>query len=550
MLQQLHIQNYALIEHIEIDFVSGFSVVTGETGAGKSIILGALGLLLGQRADSKSIKEGCDKCIIEAVFDISDYPLSNFFEENELDYQNNCIIRREIHANGKSRSFVNDTPIGVNQLKELGAKLIDVHSQHENLLLSNPQFQLNIVDTVAQNSELLKNYQQVFNEYKKLKNELSELLATAEKSASDKDYLQFQYTQLNDARLQSDEQTALEEELKILSHSEEIKTNLSQIVSHINKDEQGVLSLLKECVQSMRKTVSFLPAEKELEERLSACYIEIKDLVQEVENKENTIEYSPEKLEFIQQRLDLIYTLQKKHKVSTVEELLRLQNEFATQLSRIDSFDEDIAALKKKIEAKECEVEKLANELSEKRKQAIPKIIEQITKQLQELGMPQVQFDIVLNDKSEWTVSGRDDAQFLFSSSKHISPKPVSQIASGGEISRLMLGLKSLIANMGGLPTIIFDEIDTGVSGEIADKMASIMQQMSQAMQVISITHLPQIAAKGDQHYKVFKKHDTDSTATHITQLSAAERIQEIAQMLSGAMLTDAAILNAKELLA
>ena len=336
----------------------------------------------------------------------------------------------------------------------------------------------------------------------------------------------------------------------MLSHSEEIKTNFSQIVSHLNQDGQGVLPLLKECVQSMRKTVAFLPAGKELEERLSACYIEIKDLLQDIENKENAIEYSPEKLEFTRQRLDLIYSLQKKHKISTVEELLLLQDDFAKQLARIDSFDEDIAALKKKIETKESEVEKLANELSATRRQAIPQIIEQITKQLQELGILQVLFDIVLNDKNEWSMSGKDDAQFLFSSSKHISPKPVSQIASGGEISRLMLGLKSLIANIGGLPTIIFDEIDTGVSGEIADKMASIMQQMSRTMQVISITHLPQIAAKGNQHYKVFKKHNAHSTATYIMQLSPEERIQEIAQMLSGATLTDAAILNAKELLA
>ena len=549
MLKQLSIQNYALIDQIEIHFENGFSVITGETGAGKSIILGALSLVLGQRADSKTIRENADKCIIEAFFDLKGYPLELFFENNEFDYQETCIIRREILANGKSRSFVNDTPIVLNLLKELGVQLIDIHSQHENLLLSNPLFQLNIVDIVAQNNATLSTYQEAFKIYKALKTALTDLLLTAEKNSADKDYLQFQFNQLEEAKLIEEEQAMLEEELEMLTHAEEIKTHLERAGLLFQQDEQGILPFLKETLNSIRKVVSFIPSEKEMEDRLSSSYIELKDILQEIEAKQQLIEFEPEKLGYIQQRLDLIYSLQKKHKVNTVEELILLKNEVENQLDRIESYDEEIATLHKKLHHAELEVNDLAEVLSKTRKKISPQISDTIITQLRQLGIPNVQFSIVFSKKEECTLSGKDEVQFLFSSNKHSTPMPVAQIASGGEVSRLMLSLKALIANTSTLPTIIFDEIDTGVSGDIADKMANIMKQISIGIQVISITHLPQIAAKGDTHYKVFKKHEEKSTSTHITRLTEEERVQEIAQMLSGSTLTEAAINNAQALL-
>lgn len=549
MLKQLSIQNYALIERLEITFEQGFSVITGETGAGKSIILGALALALGQRADSKTIKENADKCVIEVYFDIKEYALHDFFENNELDYDETCIIRREILLNGKSRSFVNDTPITLTALKELGAQLIDIHSQHENLLLSNPLFQLTILDIVAKNNKILTTYQEAYKTYKILTNELETLILNAEKDKTDKEYLQFQFSQLDDAHLQKEEQPELEEELELLTHSEEIKAQLEKAQNLLQQDEQGILPLLKETVTAIKKITSFLPSEKETEERLSSCYIELKDIVQEVEAKQQSIDFDPQRQEFIQQRLDMIYSLQKKHKATSIEELLALKDSFEKQLSRIESFDDEIVALRKKVEETKIAVQNQTNTLSQTRQNIVSDITNTVTAQLQQLGIPHVQFSITITQKQQWSLFGNDDVQFLFSSNKHTTPMPVNQIASGGEVSRLMLCLKALIANTSTLPTIIFDEIDSGVSGEIADKMGEIMKQMSSNIQVISITHLPQIAAKGSKHYKVYKKHEEKSTSTHIKQLTEQERIQEIAQMLSGSTLTEAAVKNAEALL-
>jgi DNA repair protein RecN (Recombination protein N) len=549
MLKHLSIQNYALIAQLEMNFEQGFSVITGETGAGKSIILGALALALGQRVDSKTIKENADKCVIEVYFDIKEYALHDFFENNELDYDETCIIRREILSNGKSRSFVNDTPITLTALKELGAQLIDIHSQHENLLLSNPLFQLTILDIVAKNNNMLANYQAAFKTFIALTTELETLVLNAEKYKTEKDYLQFQFSQLEEAHLQKDEQTELEEELELLTHSEEIKAQLEKAKSLLQQDEQGILPSLKETINAIKKITSFLPSEKETEERLSSCYIELKDIVQEVETKQLSVDFDPQRQEYIQQRLDLIYSLQKKHKATSIDELLVLKDSFEKQLSRIESFDDEILALQKRVEETKTEVQNHANTLSKTRQNVIPDITHIVSTQLQQLGIPHVQFSITITQKQQWSLFGNDDVQFLFSSNKHTTPMPVSQIASGGEVSRLMLCLKALIANTSTLPTIIFDEIDTGVSGEIADKMGEIMKQMSASIQVISITHLPQIAAKGNKHYKVFKKHEEKSTSTHIKKLTEQERIQEIAQMLSGSTLTEAAIKNAEALL-
>jgi len=549
MLKTLHISNYALISEINIGFSSGFSVITGETGAGKSIIIGALSLILGQRAESRFIKEGEEKAVVEAEFDIRDYHLEHFFEKNELDYQpEQCIIRREITASGKSRAFINDTPVSLQVLREISAKLIDIHSQHENLLLSDDQYQLQVVDNMAQNTSILKQYQQHFTQWKNLQTQLYHLQKTADKQLSELDYMKFQFQQLEAAQLSENEQNELEMELETLSHTEEIKQEL-QKAGFLLTDEQMSLALLKEAIDAVGRIKSYISEDENWHERLESVYIELKDIAQEIINFEERIDFQPERLQWIEQRLNEIYSLEKKFKLNSISELLLLKEKLKAELQHIESYDEEIDTLQKKIAESYENVQLQAELLTKSRYNAIEPIENFLKEQLSRLGMPNIRFKIEITEAGEFSETGKDMVQFLFSANKNQSLQPVAQIASGGEVSRLMLSIKSLMAHRAGLPTIIFDEIDTGVSGEIAHRMAEIMKDMSKSIQVIAITHLPQIAAKGNRHYRVFKDDSGETTLTHISELGKEERILEIAQMLSGENVTEVALGNAKELL-
>ena len=550
MLRSLYIQNYALIEKLDIDFGSGFSVITGETGAGKSIILGAIGLLLGQRADVKSIRQGAAKCVIEARFEIAGYGMRPFFEENELEYEDECILRREVYASGKSRAFINDTPASLVQMKELGEQLIDVHSQHQNLLLNKEGFQLNVLDILAHDEEELNNYQSLHREWKQVQQDLEDLIILAEQNKADEDYIRFQLEQLEDAQLAAGEQEELEQEADTLSHAEEIKAGLFRAGQVINSDEGGLLSALKECLNTMLGLQKVYPSAGELAERLESSYIELKDISQEVSGKEEEIEFNPVRLEEVNDRLNLIYTLQQKHRVTTVDELLALADDYAAKLANITSSDEQIEELKVRSEALYSKVKKQAAVLTKLRTAAAREVEKQMAARLIPLGMPNVRFRVEIGARKEPGVHGADTVNFLFSANKNGALQSISSVASGGEIARVMLSVKAMIAGAVKLPTIVFDEIDTGVSGEIADRMADIMQEMGDSdRQVISITHLPQIAARGRAHYKVYKQDNETETNSHIRRLADEERIEEIAHMLSGATLTDAALNNAKALL-
>ena len=550
MLRSLYIQNYALIEKLDIDFGSGFSVITGETGAGKSIILGAIGLLLGQRADVKSIRQGAAKCVIEARFEIAGYGMRPFFEENELEYEDECILRREVYASGKSRAFINDTPASLVQMKELGEQLIDVHSQHQNLLLNKEGFQLNVLDILAHDEEELNNYQSLHREWKQVQQDLEDLIVLAEQNKADEDYIRFQLEQLEDAQLAAGEQEELEQEADTLSHAEEIKAGLFRAGQVMNSDEGGLLSALKECLNTMLGLQKVYPSAGELAERLESSYIELKDISQEVSGKEEEIEFNPVRLEEVNDRLNLIYTLQQKHRVTTVDELLALADDYAAKLANITSSDEQIEELKVRSEALYSKVKKQAALLTKLRTAAAREVEKQMAARLIPLGMPNVRFRVEIGARKEPGVHGADTVNFLFSANKNGALQSISSVASGGEIARVMLSVKAMIAGAVKLPTIVFDEIDTGVSGEIADRMADIMQEMGDSdRQVISITHLPQIAARGRAHYKVYKQDNETETNSHIRRLADEERIEEIAHMLSGATLTDAALNNAKALL-
>ena len=551
MLKSLHISNYALITELSIDFESGLSVITGETGAGKSIILGALSLILGQRADTKSIKIDADKCVIEAEFDISAYVhLNKFFEHNDLDNEGKfCIIRRELTNTGKSRAFINDTPVGLNVVRELSMQLIDIHSQHENLLLSNVGYQLDVVDSIAQNSQIVSVYKLSYLEWRNIQNELKQLQKTSEKQASDADYIQFQFQQLNEANLVENEQKDLETEQETLNHAEEIKSELLKTQQLLEEDHAS-LPLLKETISALSHIKSFIPNGVNWYDRLQSSLIELKDISDEMRSFEEKVEFNPVRLEWVETRLSELFTLQKKYKVTTVIELIQLRDNFAKQLQRIDLFDEELDALKAKLEACLAKLMKNAGNLTSSRKKACKPIETYLVDQLTKLGMPNIQFQILIFSETDYTENGNDEVQFLFSANKNRPLQPVTMIASGGEVSRLMLAIKSLVAHKADLPTIIFDEIDTGVSGEIANRMGEIMQTMSTDMQVITITHLPQIAAKGDHHYRVYKDESGQQTQTHIQRLTTNERLDELAHMLSGKNVTDAALLNARELLA
>ena len=550
MLRSLYIQNYALIEKLDIGFDSGFSVITGETGAGKSIILGAIGLLLGQRADVKSIRKGASKCIIEARFDVSAYGMQPFFEANELEYEDECILRRELYASGKSRAFINDTPASLVQMKELGELLIDVHSQHQNLLLNKEGFQLNVLDLLAHDEAELAAYQKLYNDWRQTRQDLEALVARAEQSRADEDYIRFQLEQLEEANLTDGEQEELEQEAEMLTHAEDIKAGLYRAGQALNADEGSVLEALKDCQNTMMGLRSVFAPAGELADRLDSVYIELKDISQELADKEEEVEFNPARLDEVNARLNLIYSLQQKHRVDTVKALLSLQENYALQLSAITSSDEDIARLEAQVKELFSQVTAQAQVLTEARTRAAREVERQMAARLVPLGMPNVRFQVEMGVRKEPGVHGADTVNFLFSANKNGVLQNISSVASGGEIARVMLSVKAMIAGAVKLPTIVFDEIDTGVSGEIADRMADIMQEMGDNdRQVISITHLPQIAARGRAHYKVYKEDNEVETNSHIRRLTDDERVEELAHMLSGATLTEAALNNARALL-
>ena len=556
MIKSLHIENYALIEHLDIEMYKGFSVITGETGAGKSIILGAIELLRGCRADSHSIRRGAMRCVVEAVFDITDYGLNGWFDENELDFDGHeCIVRREITQAGKSRAFINDTPVNLTLLKDIGEKLIDIHSQHKNLLLGKEDFQRSVLDIFAKNAELLNQHRSLYRQTQAARRQWETAVAEANRNRDEEDYLRFQFEQLDEAKLQEGEQEELEEEAAMLEHAEEIKQNLyvaqGQLQGCDNEGETDVLQGMRHAMSAIQTISDKMTAANELYERLNSCYIEVKDIANEMESLAEGVEYNPARLEQVNERLNTIYSLQQKHHVETVEELIALREQLKAQLDAIDNSDENVAELKKKWEELQGQTRRLATELSDRRKKAAAPLQKELEKSLQSLGMPNARITITVEHDEKFAgEDGSDAIQFLFSANKNGELQNLSQVASGGEIARVMLSLKALIAKEVKLPTIIFDEIDTGVSGSIAEKMAVIMQQMGQSnRQVISITHLPQIAALGTEHYRVYKEDSADDTTSHIVHLSNEERVEEIAHMLSGETITDAAVENARVLL-
>ena len=556
MLKELHIRNFALIDKLDIDFESGFSVITGETGAGKSIVLGAIGLLMGQRADTKAIKTGEQKCSIEAHFNLSAYDMKDWFDENEIDFDaDDCIIRRELTASGKSRGFINDTPASVHQMKELGEMLMDVHSQHQNLLLQKEDFQLNTVDIIAHNTKEREEYSKAFHELHDAEKALAELKNSISDNRKNEEFMRFQLDELTAANLVKGEQEELEQEQESASHTEDIKSALYEADVLLNGDDNDIISNLKQVCSSIESITRVYPHVEELSERLESAYIEIKDIASDISSTLDDVEFDPERLEYINNRLDTIYSLEKKYSKGNVEELIEERDRLQKAIDAIDNSDEDLKELSAKVDTLRKKAQQLAETLTKTRTKAAKTVEDEIHKRLTALGMPNVQFAIELTcnkteDSSHLTKDGQDKIAFMFSANKGMALRPVSQVASGGEIARVMLSLKAMISGAVKLPTIIFDEIDTGVSGKMAEKMADIMKEMGEAnRQVISITHLPQIAAKGSFHYKV-EKHDTESGTTSLMRrLNDEERVQEIAQMLSGENITDAALTNARELL-
>ena len=550
MLKHLYIKNFTLIDELDIELYQGFSVITGETGAGKSIILGALGLLLGQRADSKAIKQGAEKCVIEAHFDLSRYGMTDFFEENEIEYDAaDCIVRRELTASGKSRAFINDTPVQLSLLKELGEQLVDIHSQHQNLLLNKQDFQLNVVDIIAGDEKEQQLYQQAYTQYHATEKELSALKESIEQNRQNADFLQFQFEELTQANLAEGEQEELEQKSETMSHSEEIKSVLYEADNALSADQTGVVESLRTALSAIRQIEKVLPDAGELVERLDSSYIELKDIAQEISSQMEHVDFDPAELDAINNRLDKLYDLEKKYHVETVEELIAKRDELKIQLGRIENSDEALAELQQKLATQLAQAQKAAEALTKLRTKAAKQIEKEMQGRLMPLGMPNVKFSIEMTQEP-LNVSGQDKVAFLFSANTSTPLQPISQVASGGEIARVMLSLKAMISGAVKLPTIIFDEIDTGVSGKTAEKMAEIMQEMGHhERQVISITHLPQIAALGSAHYKVEKEETAKGTISRMRKLSDDERVLEIAQMLSGSNVSVAAISNAKQLL-
>ena len=550
MLKQLYIKNFTLIDELNIAFNSGFSVITGETGAGKSIILGAINLLLGQRADTKVIKADRDKCVIEAHFNLSKYGMDQFFADNDIDYDSeDCIIRREINKNGKSRAFVNDMPVQLTLMRELGEMLVDIHSQHQNLLLQKENFQLNVVDIIAHDEQERKNYQESFKAYRKAYADLKQLEENIAQGKENEEFMRFQFNEIEKANLKADEQESIEQETEQLAHSEEIKEALFEADSLLTGEERGAVEQVKRAANRLHAIEQVYPNAKELAERLDNCHIELKDIAQEISRDTDHIEFDPARLDQLNERLDTIYSLQQKFHVSTIAELLQIKEELGKQLGNIDNSEELLEETRQRVNQLEQLCHEKAEMLTRKREKAALLVEKEMANRLVPLGIPNVRFQIQLTVK-ELSEDGRDKIAFLFSANRSTPLQPVSQVASGGEIARVMLSLKAMISGAVQLPTIIFDEIDTGVSGRVAEMMAQIMQEMGQHnRQVISITHLPQIAALGTTHYKVSKEETNEGTVSHMRILTDDERIQEIAQMLSGSNISAEAISNAKALL-
>ena len=554
MLKKLDIRNFTLIDHLEMALYPGFSVITGETGAGKSIVIGAIGLLLGNRADAKQVKRGCDKCIIEATFDLSIYHsdvLKDFFEDNDLDYEpEECLLRREVNANGKSRAFINDTPVTLALMRELGEQLIDVHSQHQNLLLSKEDFQMNVVDIIARDRQQLADYRAAFAEYRSAQRRLEELREQIATSRDNEDFLRFQQKELSEANLASGEQEQLEQEAELMSHAEDIKRALHEADYGLSGDDTGIVNLTRSIAAQLRSVADVYPEAQELAERLESCFVELKDISQEIASKVDDVEYDPQRFNLITQRLDTIYTLQQKFHVQTVDELLDRLNGINAQLDNIDNSDEELQELERSVEKLHAVCVEKAVVLTDMRRKSATVVEQELSKLLVPLGIPKVRFKVEVSP-ADLSTNGADKVMFLFSANSSTDMQPVSQVASGGEIARVMLSLKAMISKTIGLPTIIFDEIDTGVSGRVAEQMAHIMRDMGKAnRQVLCITHLPQIAAAGSTHYKVAKQETEHGTVSTMTQLSDEQRITEIAQMLSGSDVSQAAVDNAKSLLA
>jgi DNA repair protein RecN (Recombination protein N) len=549
MLLALSIKNYALIEHLEVDFSNQFSIITGETGAGKSILLGALGLVLGNRADLSSLKDSEQKCVIEAQFQLSKYQLQTVFESNDLDYDDNTIIRREILPTGKSRAFVNDSPVNLQQLQELATYLIDIHSQNETRALVNEAYQIEVLDLVAQNEALLKQYQNELKQYKLLQKQYNQLVSDKDSLVKEQEYNRFLLEELLQANLTSGEQELLEEELEKLSNVEFIKENLDKILAVANEEQIGLLSLLNETKQAFGRIQGFSTSFKDLSERINSIGIEFQDVLDETFRESDKIINDPERLEWVQNKLQAIYNLQKKHQVTSVDDLLIIQNQLDEKVVLVDELDTTIQKLEQEIASQLEKVTDIANLISDQRKKVAPKLTAEMEVILTQLGMPDAQLVFDIQKANSFLATGNDLVILQFSANKGMPLGTLKKVASGGEMSRIMLALKAVLANYSNLPTIIFDEIDTGVSGEIAIKMGEIMKTMSQRLQVFAITHLPQIAAKGNQHYKVFKFNQGETTISELKQLSENERITEIAEMLSGKAITDSAIVHAKALL-
>ena len=550
MLRQLYIRNFTLIDELDITFKPGFSVITGETGAGKSIILGAIGQILGNRADARMVKAGCDKCVIEAHFDLSNYDMESFFNDNDIDYEpEDCIIRRELKANGKSRAFINDTPVALTTARELGQQLVDIHSQHQNLLLQKEDFQLNVVDIIAHNSQLLNDYRTLFDGYAKAKAALREKEEECEKDRANEDFLRFQADELVKAQLIDGEQEELEQELETLSHAEDIKGALFDADNLLSGDDRCITQSCKTMLSRLSDIGDVYPAIRQVTERIDSAYIELKDIARDISNLAESIDFDPARLTMANERLDTIYTLQKKHHVESVAELIAIRDSLTARLNDITNSEDMLEDMRRQVEDMHRKATEAAARLTESRQEAARHVTEQLLAQMTALGMPNARFEIKFETK-ELAVDGADRISYMFSANKNVPLEPIAQVASGGEVARVMLSLKAMISGAVKLPTIIFDEIDTGVSGRVAEMMAQIMRQMGQAdRQVISITHLPQIAALGTTHYKVEKTDTDDTTISRMRMLGHDERITEIAQMLSGSNISDAAIENAKSLL-
>lgn len=549
MLLKLSVNNYALIDELNIKFSSGLSIIAGETGSGKSILLGAMSLILGQRADTSVLQDKARKCIVEGEFDITGYDLNDFFDDNQLDHYNISIIRREINESGKSRAFINDTPVNLNLLKELGAKLVDIHSQHHNLILSENHFQLNVLDVIAGNGMLIDSYKQHYREYILVLDTFNDLSAKAEKATADLDYYKFQLDQLNSARLVAGEQPELEEELKLLTHAGEIKEVLNRSSALLDGEESSLLSFLTDIQSGLKKIEQYFPKISDLNQRLQSSIIEIKDISDELAGMNSITEFDPVRIGYINERLDLIYNLQQKHHVSTVDELITFRDELNVKVDEISNYEFRIEEAGKKLDRCMQDLSAVSDTLSESRKKAIPVLEEHMVNLLRQLGIPNARFVVKHHKLDQFSKNGNDKVVFMFSANRQSDPMELSRVASGGEMSRVMLSLKSLIAATKSLPTIIFDEIDSGVSGEVAGRMGNIMKNMSGHMQVVNITHLPQIAGKGDQQFLVYKEDIDNATYTRIRLLDSEERVQEIAKMLSSDGLTEAAMVNARELL-